>query len=113
MTTAPSKNHDFRQQLVLSKDGTAVSYQSIGTGTPLVVIPGALAMAIDYDDFARQLAGQFTVHVVNRRGRGESGVQGGDYSVEKECEDLQAVCTATNATWLFGHSYGGFVALET
>ena len=113
MTATPSKNHEFRQQLVLSKDGTAVSYQSIGTGTPLVVIPGALARAIDYDEFARELAGQFTVHVVNRRGRGESGLQGNDYSVEKECEDLQAVCTATNATLLFGHSYGGFVALET
>ena len=113
MTASPSKNREFRQQLVLSKDGTAVSYQSIGTGTPLVVIPGALAMAIDYDEFARELGRQFTVHVVNRRGRGESGAQGDDYSVEKECEDLQAVCTATNATLLFGHSYGGFVALET
>ena len=106
-------NDEFRQQRIFSTDGTAISYRSIGTGTPLVVIPGALGMAIDYDEFGRKLCGQFTVHVVDRRGRGESSEQGDHYSVEKECEDIQAVCTATNATLLFGHSYGGFVALET
>src|SRR5271170_3794121 len=113
MTSFPSTNDEFRQQLVVSEDGTPISYRSTGTGTPLVVIPGALGMAIDFDNFARELAGQVTVHVVDRRGRGKSGAQGNDYSVEKECEDIQAVCTATSATLLFGHSYGGFVALET
>jgi pimeloyl-ACP methyl ester carboxylesterase len=106
-------NDEFRQQRVFSTDGTAISYRTIGTGMPLIVIPGALGMAIDYDELARKLCGQFTVHVVDRRGRGESGEQGDHYSVDKECEDIQAVCTATNATLLLGHSYGGFVALET
>jgi len=107
----PLNNEEFRQRLVFSDDGTAISYRTIGAGMPLVIIPGSLGMAIDYEEFARQLSGPFTVHVVDRRGR-ESGIQGDNYSVEKESEDIQAVCTATNATCLFGHSYGGFVALE-
>src|SRR5271169_2783696 len=115
MTSLPieSNNDEFRQQLVFSNDGTAISYRSIGSGAPLIVIPGALGIAIDYDKFARKLCRQFTVHVVDRRGRGESGEQGDNYGIEKECEDIHAVCTATNATLLFGHSYGGFVAFET
>jgi pimeloyl-ACP methyl ester carboxylesterase len=114
MTSPASKNNnDFQPRLAFSKDGTAISYRSIGTGTPLVVVPGALGMASDFEGFARELADQYTVHVIDRRGRGESGLQGNNYSVEKECEDIEAVCKATRAKHLFGHSYGGFIVLET
>jgi pimeloyl-ACP methyl ester carboxylesterase len=98
--------------LAYSADGTAISYRSTGTGPAIVLVPGAMGMASDYDNIARELSHQFTVHVVDRRGRGGSGPQGDDYNVEKECEDLRAVCAATNAAFLFGHSYGGFVVLE-
>jgi pimeloyl-ACP methyl ester carboxylesterase len=53
------------------------------------------------------------VHTIDRRGRGESGVQGENYSVQKECEDLLSIISITDAKYLFGHSYGGFVTLET
>ena len=96
-----------------SRDGTAVCYRTIGTGPAIVVVPGALGMATDFDTFARHLADRFTVHTVDRRGRGKSGPQGDEYSIEKECEDIRAVCEATKATFLFGHSFGGFVVLET
>jgi pimeloyl-ACP methyl ester carboxylesterase len=95
-----------------SADGTSISYRTYGNGPALVILPGALGMAKDFDKFARELSNRFTVHVVDRRGRGESGPQGANYSIEKECEDLRAVCSATDATLLFGHSYGGFIALE-
>jgi pimeloyl-ACP methyl ester carboxylesterase len=52
------------------------------------------------------------VHVIDRRGRGGSGPQGADYSIERELEDLFAVQAQTGATAVFGHSYGGLVALE-
>jgi pimeloyl-ACP methyl ester carboxylesterase len=52
-------------------------------------------------------------HLMDRRGRGSSGPQGSDYSIEQECEDLKAVVAATNATAVFGHSYGGLIALES
>jgi hypothetical protein len=35
-------------------------------------------MAADYAAFARALAERFTVHTIERRGRGESGPQGDD-----------------------------------
>jgi len=69
-------------------------------------------MANDYAAFARHLAGHFTVHTIERRGRGESGPQGDDYSNVKECDDVLALQAETGATQLVGHSYGGLVALE-
>lgn len=60
----------------------------------------------------RALAPAFTVHVIDRRGRGGSGPQGADYRIERELEDLLAVQARTGAAAVFGHSYGGLVALE-
>jgi pimeloyl-ACP methyl ester carboxylesterase len=69
-------------------------------------------MAADYAAFARALAEHFTVHTIERRGRGESGRQGDDYSIVDECDDVLAVRAMTGAAFLVGHSYGGLVALE-
>ncbi|MBN1320577.1 MAG: alpha/beta hydrolase [Thermoleophilia bacterium] len=70
-------------------------------------------MASDYARFARALAEHgFTVHTMERRGRGGSAPQGDDYSIAKECEDVLALRTETGASLLVGHSYGGLVALE-
>lgn len=41
-----------------------------------------------------------------------SGPQGSGYGMSKELEDVQAVINATGAGLIFGHSYGGLVALE-
>ena len=108
-----ARNDAVQLRLAYSADGTVISYRTIGVGPAIVVVPGALGMAQDFDAFARHLADRFTVHAVDRRGRGKSGPQGDDYSIEKECDDIRAVCEATNATFLFGHSFGGFVVLET
>ena len=97
---------------VLSKDGAKISYLSMGDGPSVLVIPGALSMATDYAAFARALAEHFTVHTVERRGRGLSSSQGGDYSMVKECEDVLALQQKTGASFLVGHSFGGLVALE-
>jgi pimeloyl-ACP methyl ester carboxylesterase len=97
---------------VLSKDGTRIGYLSMGGGPSVLVIPGVLSMAADYAAFARALAEHFTVHTIERRGRGESGPQGDDYSIVKECEDVLALRAETGASFLVGHSYGGLVALE-
>lgn len=97
---------------VHSKDGTTISYLSIGGGPSVLVIPGVLSMAADYAAFARSLAEHFTVHTIERRGRGESGPQGDDYSIVKECEDVLTLRAETGASLLVGHSYGGLVALE-
>jgi pimeloyl-ACP methyl ester carboxylesterase len=93
-------------------DGTKVAYLSIGSGPAVIIIPGVLSMAADYSAFGRALAEHFTVYIMERRGRGESGPQGDDYSIEKECEDVRALRAETGASFLVGHSYGGLVALE-
>jgi pimeloyl-ACP methyl ester carboxylesterase len=97
---------------VVSQDGAKISYLTLGSGPSVLVIPGALSIAADYAPFARALAGRFTVHVVERRGRGLSSPQGADYSIRKECEDVLALQRETGASALVGHSYGGLVALE-
>jgi pimeloyl-ACP methyl ester carboxylesterase len=103
---------ELRRNIVISKDGTRISYLSNGSGPSVLVIPGVLSMAADYATFAHHLAKHFSVHTMERRGRGESGPQGNDYSIVKECDDLRALRAVSGATLLVGHSYGGLVALE-
>ncbi len=108
--TAPDPNVPY--STVVSADGTTIAYLTVGAGPAVVVVPGVLSVAEGYLDFARALGGHFTVHVLERRGRGASGPQGADYSIDKECEDLLAVADKTGAQLLVGHSYGGLVVLE-
>jgi pimeloyl-ACP methyl ester carboxylesterase len=102
-----------RQRTVFSADGTAISYQTMGTGPDLIVLVGTLRTSEDYLPLASVLARSFTVHLVDRRGRGASGPQGPEYALGKEVEDLLAVRAETKARLAFGHSYGGLVILET
>lgn len=97
---------------VLSRDGATIGYLSVGSGPSVIVIPGALSLASDYIAFAHTLAEHFTVHTIERRGRGLSSPQGADYSIVKECEDVLALQQKTGASLLVGHSFGGLVALE-
>lgn len=112
MTIGETTN-SFTHSTVRSKDGTLIGYKSIGNGPSVILVPGLLSRADDFTLFAQELADSFTVHVIDRRGRGQSGPQGKDYSIRKETEDLTAVQEAIGAAFLFGHSYGGLVALET
>jgi len=102
-----------RRSTVTSTDGTAIGYHTLGTGQGVVVVGGALRSGLDYLPFGRALARSRAAHLMDRRGRGCSGPQGSDYSIDRECEDLKAVVAATDATAVFGHSYGGLVALES
>ncbi|WP_161884110.1 alpha/beta fold hydrolase [Deinococcus alpinitundrae] len=97
---------------VISCDGTQIAYRTVGNGPSVIVVPGVLSTASTYADFADALSSSFTVHTIERRGRGLSGSQGKDYSVLKEREDVLALQNATGARFLVGHSYGGLVSLE-
>jgi pimeloyl-ACP methyl ester carboxylesterase len=108
-STADTVEHSVR-----SRDGTRIGYQSLAAGPHgLIVLGGALRSGEDYLPFARTLARSFAVHVVDRRGRGTSGPQAPEHRLEHECEDLLAVQAETGADAVFGHSFGGLVALET
>ncbi|HET8660677.1 MAG TPA: alpha/beta hydrolase [Micromonosporaceae bacterium] len=97
---------------VASADGTVVAYAVAGSGPGLVVVPGTLRTARHYRALAGHLAGSYTVYTVDRRGRGCGGPPRSAYSMARECEDMLAVLDRTRATALFGHGYGGLVALE-
>jgi len=97
---------------VVSRDGTLVGYSTTGAGPGVIIIPGNNRMAHNYTQLAASLSSDFTVHTIERRGRGRSGPQGGDYSIQREVEDLRSVMAATGTTDIFGHSYGGFIALQ-
>jgi pimeloyl-ACP methyl ester carboxylesterase len=107
-TSTPS----FDTRVLTSADGTPIEYLSAGRGPHVIVVPGALTVAADFVPFASALAARHTVHIVQRRGRGGSGPQGGNYSIERECEDIEALRALTGARLLFGHSYGGLVTLR-
>lgn len=109
-TNSINRKNDFHT--VKSKDGTVVSFLSVGNGPAVIVLPGVLSMASDYGAFASALAGNFTVHTLERRGRGQSGPQGHGYSIQKEMDDVIAMQRETGANFLVGHSYGGLIALE-
>jgi pimeloyl-ACP methyl ester carboxylesterase len=102
-----------RASTVASADGTTIAYRSVGAGRGLIVVGGVLSGAANYLPLARRLAGAFEVHLMNRRGRPGSGPQRPGHSIEDECDDLLAVMHATGAAVVFGHSFGGLVALET
>ncbi|MEU5860837.1 alpha/beta hydrolase [Nonomuraea sp. NPDC047529] len=97
---------------VTSRDGTTIALLSAGRGPGLLVIPGNNRRAHHYGALARELSGTHSVHVIERRGRGSSGPQGPAYSVETEVDDALAVMNHTGARLVFGHSYGGLVALH-
>lgn len=96
-----------------SEDGTAIGYEAIGEGPGIVVLHGTFRAGRHYRELAAALAEKFTVCTVDRRGRGRSGPQGPDYDIDRECADLIAVMEHSGATMVFGHSFGGLVALET
>ena len=70
MTTSPMNTPTETTHAVFSRDGTKISYLTLGNGPSVIVIPGMLSMAADYAAFARALAEHFTVHTIERRGRG-------------------------------------------
>jgi pimeloyl-ACP methyl ester carboxylesterase len=107
------EHHKPRISSVQSADGTPIGYCSLGSGPGLIVLGGVLSTGTTYLPLANRLAEAFEVHLVDRRGRPASGPQRPRHSIEDECDDLSAVIGATGADIVFGHSFGGLIALET
>lgn len=95
-----------------SKDGTQIAYEKSGKGQSLVIIGGSLADHSFYAPLGEQLASDYTVYNIDRRGRGES-TDTQPYSVEREVEDIAAVVDkAGEQVILYGHSAGSALALN-
>ena len=99
---------------VISKDGTPIAVNRIGSGPALILVDGAMCSRGfgPMPALAKELASQFTVYHYDRRGRGDSGL-GGAYDVHREIEDLGAVLEhAGGSAMVFGISSGAALAGE-
>lgn len=103
---------ELTQDVVESRDGTEIGYWKTGQGPAIVVLHGSMESARSHTLLAEALAGDFTVYLPDRRGRGLSGPHRPGQTVATEVEDLEAVLTAAGAEIAFGVSAGGAVVLE-
>jgi pimeloyl-ACP methyl ester carboxylesterase len=100
---------------VISKDGTRIAYEHLGSGPPVVLIDGAMCSREfgPMPEIAKLLAPSFTVFLYDRRGRGASG-DTPPYAKTREVEDVQAlIAAAGGSAFVFGTSSGAGLALET
>jgi len=98
---------------VISKEGTEIAYDKVGSGPAVILVDGALAVRASGTSLAELLAPNFRVYYYDRRGRGDS-TDTNPYFLEKEVEDLEALIdVAGGSVYLYGSSSGGALALET
>jgi pimeloyl-ACP methyl ester carboxylesterase len=99
---------------VFSKDGTAIAFDRIGNGPPVILIDGALCYRGmgQSGQLAELLAQHFTVFTYDRRGRGGSG-DTAPYAVEREVEDIATLLSESGGpAFVWGMSSGAVLALE-
>ena len=96
----------------VTSDGATIGYRQIGSGPGIILLHGGMQASLNYMRLAAALSDAFTVYVPDRRERGLSGPYGDQYSIAKECEDVDALLDKTGAHFLFGHSSGGLIALQ-
>jgi pimeloyl-ACP methyl ester carboxylesterase len=97
---------------ILSKDGTSIAYHRSGSGKPLVLVHGTGGSSTRWKPILPALEQHFTLYVLDRRGRGESG-DGQAYAIEREFEDVAAVVDSIGGEVnLLGHSFGAVCSLE-
>ena len=109
--------HKHREDLrtVTSADGSTIAYQTAGQGAPVILIGGAFNDRTTMLGLAATLAPHVAAVVYDRRGRGDSTdrAKPGEFAVEREIEDLEALIEGLGGrASLFGHSSGGVLALE-
>ena len=72
---------------VTSKDGTAIGFDRLGSGPPVVLVCGASVARGSNAQLAELLATDLTLLNYDRRGRGGSA-DTPRYAIEREVEDL-------------------------
>src|SRR5207247_1872959 len=79
------EGHQLRK--AISKDGTPIAFDTLGTGPPIILVDGAFCTRSfgPMPKLAPLLAPHFTVFTYDRRGRGDSG-DTPPYAVEREIE---------------------------
>jgi len=97
---------------ICSADGTSIGFIKLGTGPSIVIVHGSLATGNEWIPFASVLSDRYTCYLMDRRGHGRSG-DSASYSIDKECEDIDAVLNeAGRNAYLLAHSYGAACTME-
>lgn len=102
-------------QIVLSKDGTPISYEVYGAGEPtLVFVHGWSCDARYWRLQAPHFSKTHRVVILDLAGHGHSGTARKNYTMEAFGEDVRAVTEAAGSSKviLIGHSMGGSVIAE-
>ncbi|QBC87269.1 alpha/beta fold hydrolase [Mycobacterium avium] len=98
---------------VVSPDDTVIGYESVGAGPPLLLVHGSTGTRARWRPVTPVLARRYTVHAMDRRGRGLSTAEAGPYSLGREAEDVAAVAEAVGGdVYVVGHSYGALAVLD-
>jgi pimeloyl-ACP methyl ester carboxylesterase len=95
-----------------SADGGTIRVGTVGSGPGVVVLHGGGVAEGEYRRLAAALADRCTVHLYNRRGRPGSPPLADTDTLATDLADLASVLEHTGARQVFGHSGGGFVALQ-
>jgi pimeloyl-ACP methyl ester carboxylesterase len=99
-------------ETVRSKDGTSIACERRGQGPPLLMVHGSTVDHTRWGGIVSRLAQHFTLYMMDRRGRGQSG-DGAAYAIDREFEDVAAVLDATEIpARVLAHSYGAICSLE-
>lgn len=97
--------------IVRSQDGTAIAFDRVGEGPPIILVLGAFNDRATGAPLAAALQDRFSVVTYDRRGRGDSG-DIPPYAVEREVEDLEAIIDEVGGSAaVFGYSSGAVLSL--
>jgi pimeloyl-ACP methyl ester carboxylesterase len=99
---------------VVSPDGSQIAFESYGDGPAMLLVHGGTATRIRWAPVREKLAARYTVHEMDRRGRGGSTAEVGPYSLAREGQDVAAVAEALGGdVYVVGHSYGALCVIES
>lgn len=97
---------------VRSTDGTAIAVERFGEGLPLLLVHGTTSTRNRWRAISGPLAQRFTLYLMDRRGRGDSG-DAATYSMTQEFSDVASVADAIGGPIdVLGHSFGAVCSLE-
>src|SRR5437879_146727 len=100
------------RQVVTSKDGTKIAYETTGRGPVVLIVLGALNARKSGRTLAKLLGPKFTAVSYDRRGRGDS-TDAASYTPGREVEDIAALIDAVGGpVCLYGHSSGAALAIS-
>src|SRR6266508_4647981 len=108
----PVRDREVAMGRVTSLDGSPIAFDRMGSGPSVVLVHAGFVDRRSCLLVAHELASRFTVVLVDRRGRGDSGPYREDHRIEREFEDVAAIVGALGGpVTLVGHSSSAWYVL--